>query len=468
MKARVLVLELNELCPPLLERFMADGDLPAFTRLYDSSLVYVTDAEEPQGHLNPWVQWVTAHTGVGFDEHGVFKLGEGSRLRLPTVADQVSAAGGRVWLCGPMNVVPTTEVRGRWLADPWNPDDAAGARDMDPFAAFVRANVQEHTNAAHRLGAASYARFLGYMARHGISASTVRAVLHQLVGERTGKVPRWRRAALLDRFQWDLFRHIYEGERPQFATYFSNTTAHYQHLYWRYLAPEAFELKPTPEEVATFGDAIRSGYLEMDRIVGQALDLVGDDTTLVFCSALSQQPYVLKDDSGGSRFYRPNDIGAFVDDLGIRDVERVAPVMAAQYHLLFASEAGAARAEEVLRGATVEGEAAFNVRRIGADLFTGFSIVADLPSDAVIEVPATGARVAVHEAMYRSETAKSGYHHPHGALWIRTPDRVGVTVPGTVPLRAVAPTLLSLMGIDVPPSMRVPPLPTDPKTAAQT
>ncbi len=187
MSRRVLVLELNELCPSLLERFIASGDLPNFERLRADSLVYVTTADEPQGRLNPWIQWVTAHTGVGFDEHGVFKLGEGSNLGIPTVADAVGDDAGKVWLCGPMNVVPTKPVNGRWLPDPWNPSDYAGASDMAPFIDFVRANVQEHTNDSRRLSAGAVSALLRFMGGHGLSRSTVGATMRQMVGERRGR-----------------------------------------------------------------------------------------------------------------------------------------------------------------------------------------------------------------------------------------------------------------------------------------
>jgi len=457
--ASVLMLELNELCPPLLERFMVEGDLPGFTRLHDEAKVFTTEAEEPQGQLNPWIQWVTAHTGVGYDQHRVFKLGEGAALTVPTVADVVGEAGGTVWLCGPMNVVPTSPVRGRWLPDPWNPDASTVSADLAPFAGFVRANVQEHTNVAHRLTPREYIRFVTFMVRHGLSARTVAATARQLIGERTGRVPRWQRAALLDRFQWDLFEYIYRRECPRFATYFSNTTAHYQHVYWRYMDPEPFDLKPTAEEIATYGDAIPSGYRETDHLVSRALDLAdATGATLVFCSALSQQPYLLKEDQGGSRFYRPHDIRGFVDALGLTGITKVAPVMSAQFHVFFSDEDHAATAEQVLAEATASGQPAFDLRRVGLDLFVGFARTDELPADALIEVPGTGARIPVHEALYRAETAKSGYHHPSGALWIRTADRRGVVAPDPVPLRSVAPTILRLLDVEPPTTMTVSPL----------
>lgn len=459
MTPTVLVLELNELCTPLLDRFMAEGLLPNVARLRAESARFTTDAEETGDRLQPWVQWVTAHTGVGLAEHGAFKLGEGSVNTCPTVADVVGEAGGDVWLCGPMNVVPTRAVCGRWLPDPWNPDATLVPPDLAPFADFVRANVQEHTNERHRLSARSYVDFLAFMARHGLSPATVAEVGRQLGGERVGRRSRWQRTALLDRFQWDVFRREWKRNRPQFATYFSNTAAHYQHLYWRHLDPDAFPLRPDDAEIATYGPAVRSGYQEADRLVGDALDLVGDEGTLVFCTALGQAPFTDGDDDGGSRFYRPYDVVAFVKALGLPAPEHTSPVMSEQFHLFFTVEADADAAAAALAAATVDGESAFTVRQAGCDVFSGFNLVSDLATDAEIEVPATGARVRVHEYLYRAETSRSGSHVPEGVLWIRTPGGVTGERSEPVPLRSLAPTLLHLMGLAPTSSMTAPILP---------
>ncbi len=453
------MLELNELCPPLLDRFMAAGDLPAFSRLRAESACFVTEAEEPQEHLNPWIQWVTAHTGAGYEDHGVFKLGDGARLQLPTLADVVAGAGGTVWMCGPMNVVPTEPVHGSWLPDPWNPSHAPVPEDLEPFSAFVRANVQEHTNVSARLSSARVravprGSWLGTACRPPRSAPpppswSVSACAVATAGSEppssTGSSGTcsgacWRR------------------DRPQLATYFSNTTAHYQHLYWRHMDPDPFPLAPTAAEVARFGGAVRFGYQEMDRLVGRALAMAGPDTAIVFCTAISQQPYVLKDDDGGSRFHRPFDMADLVQRLGVADVAQVAPVMAEQFHLFFGADEQAAAAEARLATVAVAGRPVFELRRTGTDLFAGCAIKDDVDPDALLTVDSTATSLRFHDHLYRAETAKSGYHHPDGALWIRVPGREGSPTDERVPLRAVAPTVLDLLGLTPPPSMRTPPV----------
>ena len=60
-RKRIVLLEFNELCPPLLARWMEEGRLPNFRRFYSQSDVFtaVADAQE-QDNLEPWIQWYRA------------------------------------------------------------------------------------------------------------------------------------------------------------------------------------------------------------------------------------------------------------------------------------------------------------------------------------------------------------------------------------------------------------------------
>jgi len=64
---------------------------------------------------------------------------------------------------------------------------------------------------------------------------------------------------ILDKLQWDVFRHTYKKLRPAFATFFLNSTAHLQHMYWRNMEPGAFACSRLPRETDEFSDAILFG-----------------------------------------------------------------------------------------------------------------------------------------------------------------------------------------------------------------
>lgn len=457
MAGPVVVLEFNELCPPLMERFIAEGALPGFQRLRRESAQYVTDAGEGPGRLNPWVQWVTVHTGVPLDEHGAMRLGDGRHVTQPTVGEIASAGGVRVWLCGPMNIAPRRPLLGAYLPDPWAIDAAPQPASLEPFFRFVQASVQEHSNPSARLSLRHALSFSWFLLRHGLRPATVAATARQLIAERRGRA-RWKRAALLDRFQWDVFRHYLRTDGPAYATFFSNSTAHLQHHHWRELEPAAFDPPPSTRDVADFGGAVRYGYEQMDRLVGEALELVGEDGTLVLCTALSQQAYRKGAVAGKGAFHRPHDLATFAATFGIEGVQEVAPVMAEQFHLLFADDGAAQVAHDQLAAVRMAGEPALAVRRDGNDLFVGCALFGDVdPTTPLTGV--TGASVSFGDVFYSSETGQSGMHHPDGLLWIRPPGGARWEgEPERVSLVDVAPTLLGLIGLPPGVEMRGRPL----------
>ena len=86
------------------------------------------------------------------------------------------------------------------------------------------------------------------MTLHGLSAATALGIAAQLGSECLSARARWRRAMILDRLQFDVFRWYFRRHNPDFATFFLNSTAHLQHVHWRNMDPEPFKIKPTNEE----------------------------------------------------------------------------------------------------------------------------------------------------------------------------------------------------------------------------
>src|SRR6187399_1472212 len=109
---RVVLLEFNELSPELMDRFIDMGHLPNFKRFRDQSQVFTTEAAERGWELNPWVQWVTVHSGLNHADHGIIELDEGTKLSKKRVWDVVSQAGLPVWICGSMNVAYAKPLNG--------------------------------------------------------------------------------------------------------------------------------------------------------------------------------------------------------------------------------------------------------------------------------------------------------------------------------------------------------------------
>lgn len=285
----VIVLELNELCPPIIKRMMAEGALPNFRRLHDQSDVWITHADDPS--LEPWVQWPTFHTGQPQSVHGAGELDEGHLIKTRRIWDDLAGHGISSLVFGSMNGATTRPDKVYLVPDPWS----AGVNPTDPefdvFHRFISFHVAEHTNPAAKPDAKAALGFASFMIRRGLSPATVYDAIAQLGGEKTsGRDTKWRRALILDLLMWDVFARSWKKRRPAFATFFANSTAFLQHRYWRHMAPETYQVKPSEAEMAAYGHAIEDSYRHMDRLVGKAFALGGPGTRLVLATASARRP----------------------------------------------------------------------------------------------------------------------------------------------------------------------------------
>jgi hypothetical protein len=454
-RSPVILIELNELSPPLMERFIRAGELPNFARFQREAQVYTTDAEEKPPFLEPWIQWITVHTGLPYREHKVFNLNDGHKLTAPRLWDLASEQGLTSWVCGSMNSAYRPGLRGMLMPDPWATDAAPSTPELSAFYDFVKRNVMEYTNDRVPLGPMDYAKFALFMATHGLSPESVIGLGLQLAEERTNPKARWKRAAALDLLQFDVFRHYWKKLRPDLATFFSNSTAHYQHYYWRNLDPNDFKLKPSEEDQAEHRDAVLYGYRRADAIIGRMIELA-PEATLVFLTALSQQPYLLFEDDGGKASYRPRDFEAFLKGVGITQHTDVQPVMTQNFHVRFKSEAEAKAGAAKMRALRLDGEEMMAVHVDKDSIHAGCKLHGRVDDHATITVAQGGGAQPMRfgEAFYQIEGIKSGMHHPDGMFWIRHPDHRHEIVPGKLALTRVAPKIMELLSLSPPATMR--------------
>jgi hypothetical protein len=441
---RIILLEFNELSPVLLREFMDAGQLPNFRRFYEASTIYTTDAHAEGENLEPWVQWPTVHSGLDYAEHGVVKLGEGRRIATPGIAALAAAANINVGVFGSMNQ-NYEELRGFVLPDPWDPVGKAYPEFLQPFFNVVAGQVQESSQDGTS-SPTDFAKLGWFLLRHGLTPTTVRMAVKQLAAERRDAGIKWRRGMLLDSIQYDVFRWLCRRMDIGFATFFSNSTAHLMHYFWRDMQPDVFDVKPPADNHPSLRAAVLDGYRAMDALLARfERDFPG--TRLVFCTALSQQPWT---DTVKCTF-RPIDFGAFLRFAGIDEGKvEVKPVMAEQFRIVSDSSAVLDDAERELRAMQVSGEPLIALRREDEGLFVGCAVTD--PKYLSATVAHNGATRPFAELFHMVSTMRSGKHHPDGCLWIRTGEHR--VVDEKVPLERVAPTVLTQLGVAVPPFMK--------------
>jgi hypothetical protein len=447
--SRLILIEFNELCPDLLRRFMARGLLPNFRHFHDSALVYTTDAGETEPNLEPWIQWPTVHSGLPFAEHRVFHLGDGRRLEYRCLAEVLSDAGVPVGVCGSMNL-NYRRLHGYVLPDPWDKEGVAHPDFLQPFYRTVAHQVQEssRTDAGSKK---DLLRFGLFLVRNGLTAGTAWAVVKQLWGDRRDPGLRWRRASLLDRLQYDVFRSLNRRFAVRFATFFCNSTAHYQHYHWRNMEPERFTTPPPPTDHPSLREAIPYGYRQMDRLLGRFLSDY-PDAVLVLCTALSQQPWV---DTTKCTF-RPRRFEALLE-FARAEAVAVKPVMAEQFHVECTSPEAAGQTASRLGDLTLDGtEPLLFVKREGSGVFAGCRATAAAVLQRSVVRRCDGQRRPFADLFYLIHSMRSGRHHADGVLWWRNGRHQ--VVRDKAPLTDVAPTVLAHFGVAAPAHMQGQPL----------
>src|SRR5262249_26313727 len=78
MAKKVLFLEFNEITRTIIDPMIQKGKLPAMARLFAEGTVAAPESVDQPPHLDPWVTWITVHTGVDRSVHGATVLEQDS------------------------------------------------------------------------------------------------------------------------------------------------------------------------------------------------------------------------------------------------------------------------------------------------------------------------------------------------------------------------------------------------------
>jgi hypothetical protein len=447
MPARnVICLEFNELCPPLLEKWMGEGKLPNFKRFFESSHAFTATADDPDhyNNLEPWIQWYSMHTGLSFEQHRVYHLTGGPSAGHYDIWHMLLDHGLNVGNCASMNAKAFHAPGSFYLPDPWCVTESPYPEGLDVYQKIVTNRVRENsTGGDGSLTRSDYVRFLGFLADHGLRLKTVKALAAQLWSDTVRKEDTsWKRVPLLDKIQSDVFCYLWKKYRPAFATFFANSTAHFQHAYWHCLFPEQFDRPVAPAEREKFGGAILHGYQQMDALLSAFFELEQrEGALLMLTGALSQHA----NPDSGDFFYRAKDIHQLFAILGIRANE-VLPVMTEQFSAHFDSVEAAQDAQRRLSALRVNGKPVFSYGKARAgELFAGCRFHEEVPSGALLEGIPSGP-VRFFDLLYNIPHTKSATHDPDSVLWIKT--GTGKVFAEKVSILDVVPTLLDHFGLN--------------------
>jgi len=331
---RLVLIELNEINFELASRYFATHRLRNFQALMAGPKVR-TSSEASYEMLEPWIQWVSVHSGQTAAEHGVFRLGDIVGTRIPQIFEKVESEGYSVGCISPMNAENRLRSPAYFIPDPWT----ATSTDGSPWSRRIGAAISQavNDNSQGKITAGSALGLLGGWLRFAKPSHYRRYV--DLM--RRSKGAPWRKALFLDLFIHDLHYALLRRRAPNFSTLFLNAGAHIQHHYlFNSKAQEGDCRNPAwylhPQE-----DPVLEMLQVYDLILGEYMRMPG--VSLLIATGLTQRPY-----DKITFYYRLKEHEAFLSRVGIA-FEKVLPRMTRDFLVEFATEAKCIEAERRMR-----------------------------------------------------------------------------------------------------------------------
>jgi len=365
----VILLELNEINFEFVAEYSARGELPHLTQFLARHGLRRTLAERSFEQLEPWIQWVTVHTGLDYARHRVFRLGDIVETELPQIWEILESRGFRVGAISPMNARNASRHPSFFVPDPWTQTPVAGSWDLKLLSRAVAVLVND--NSQQRVQPAALLSLLIGM----LPNLRARSVPEYIRIVRRIARDRWSRALLLDRVLADTFLRQWRRERPDFSTLFLNAGAHVQHHYM-YASPcYRGEHRNPPGYLPEGADPILDAYRVYDRVLADVQrDAAG--ARIMIATGLSQTP-----NPRIIRYYRPRDHKALLTRLGVPFTE-VTPRMSRDFLVECDDASLAARAEALLRSVRAPGgQPIFSVDNRGSSLFCMVCYTEEIPRD---------------------------------------------------------------------------------------
>lgn len=345
IRKRIVLFEVNEVNYELLLEAAACGKYPGIEKL--TSLQYTettTNDHYGSGYLEPWVQWVSIHTGCPSSEHHVMHLGDVPNAEFPQIWETLSQRGIHSGIWGIMNGSRREAVNcDFFVCDPWTASSDPYPVDLKRFTSLCQYISRNYLNI-------NVLKFLFFGVEYGWSLLTT-VPLSQLFTATglvcTGLLQFGPSHAVLGSFyeytSAALFALQKGNYQPALAVFFFNTLAHSQHHYWKNYGSISAEL--------------HFAFLVLDKTLQLLFSGLKPGEVLLVANGLSQQntnqeePWVL---------YRPKEPALMLKALGFK-FERVEPLMTHDAHVFFKDQAARDQAVVKLDAITVVGKKLFYV-----------------------------------------------------------------------------------------------------------
>lgn len=400
---KLVLLELNEVNFDVAKCYLekSPGKYPWLEQLTKGANIR-TSAEEKYEELEPWIQWVSVHTGLSFADHGVYRLGDIVGSKVPQLFEVLESQGVSVGGISAMNAENRLKQPAYFIPDPWTKTPTDGSFWSEALAQAVGQTVND--NAQSKITIKSAVALLLGLVRF---AKVRHYSLYMKLALNSSKAS-WRKALFLDLLLHDVHLALMASRKADFSTVFLNAGAHIQHHYFFNAAPvkQATYLRNPSWYLPETEDPFEDMLEVYDAIIGEYLAL--KDTEVMVVTGLAQKPY-----DRIKYYWRLKDHAEFLKAVGI-EYRTVMPRMTRDFLIEFDSPDQAVEAQEKLSQMVVtsDGEQLFGeIDNRGVSLFVTLTYPHEIAEDTTVLVDSAALRLKPYTTFVAT---KNGMHQAEG------------------------------------------------------
>jgi hypothetical protein len=412
---KIMQIELNEVSKKIVDKLIKNGRLKNFKYLNENFSCVTTSSRDCYENIEPWIQWVSAHTGKKFEDHQVFHLGDAEKLQYSQVWEVLADNEMDSAIIGSMNAKKGRMKTGIFFPDPWAKDGKTHPTDLQPLWDLVASKVQTH--ATSKISPRDIFSGLKLCLGYRVPISMCFKLGYQTILQKINPKKKWRMPALFDELLSHIFMTILKRTDYSYYTLFLNACAHYQHHYWRDFDKSEFRKDINSPDIDLKDDPVSYGYTIYDKILGKLLKYIesNEDVALIIATAFTQEPYTDMEHQGGMNYYRLNNHDDFLNSFNIQGLDAY-PMMSRDWQIGAINESDLVNIKSILEDITVNSEKVFSININGPlSIFISTAITRKVNKGE--EVFYKDKSLGAFYSLFTNIAIKSGHHIADGTLW---------------------------------------------------
>ena len=420
---KTILLGLNELNFDYIKFYSNNGHLPNFNYVFKNYKIVETKSEDQYELLEPWIQWVTIHTGKEYKDHKIFRLGDITNFKQNQIFESLETKGLKVGAVSPFNASNELISPSFFIPDPWTKTKVSGNWFIKSLYDAIHQSVND--NASGKLSLKSLF-FLGIGSLIFIPFKRYKLYINYFLNRKKPGI----KAIILDALLGDAFLYLNKKKNPDFSTLFLNSGAHIQHHYL--FNSDAYKGEfQNPDWYCEKGyDPLLKILKQYDLILGE---LLSREINLFVCTGLHQQPHKKL-----TFYWRVNKHAEFLNTLKITGIKDVIPRMSRDFLIEFTSVKAALNAEDLLNSIVMDrdNEKVFKIDNRGSSLFIELIYSKEITEEDSISSKEYDLHVTQFKSLISFVAIKNGEHNGIGYFAFKQ-ENIQTKINDTIPLKEV-------------------------------